>query len=147
MKAASVRPFATASTKCRQRVSVDGCSGRDGRQMETHHSVLVGRIAKTFCGDPPSDAGHFAKGAHTATARTGERRNCAATSDRRTAGSRLLFVNGLRPIAVAPDREHPTLGQESYRAIYRLSCSGVLHFVRLAHTSIKAILHAVRALR
>jgi hypothetical protein len=30
--------------------------------METHHYLLVGRIAETFCRDPASDAGHFTKG-------------------------------------------------------------------------------------
>src|SRR4029453_13458286 len=87
--------------------------------METHYSVLVGRIAETLCGDPARDAGHFAKGAHTATARIDERRNCAATSNWRSTDSRLLFVNRLRAIAVASGREHPALGQISYRAIYR----------------------------
>src|SRR5262249_3376783 len=49
-------------------MSADGRSGRDGWQVETNHRVLVGRIAETLCGDPASDAGHFAKGAHSATA-------------------------------------------------------------------------------
>src|SRR5262245_48228856 len=97
-------------------MSVDGGPGGGRREMEADHRVLAGGGTETLRGSSAGHATHLAESTHSAAPRAGERRDRAATADRRDPVASRVFADRLWPLSIAFGGSHSTLGQSSYGA-------------------------------